>query len=178
MEQQWPSNGEIELLNGAGEGDFSNFLDLDLDQDFPIFNNTDRAEHQQNIHDVLDPQLMQSAPTTQSMHHVLGQSAHDAAPTTFADENGNAIFAMHGGSSYSQMRQQQQQTQFQHQQHQHHGGVPPTPNSSKMHSDPQRYLQQMDAQARAVYEQQYQMRKGEMVRQGPAPIDLQLTTCR
>ncbi|KAF2095524.1 hypothetical protein NA57DRAFT_11907, partial [Rhizodiscina lignyota] len=46
----------------------------------------------------------------------------------------------------------------------HPGGVvPPTPNSVQMHSDPARYMHQLDAQTRAVVEQQYQMRKENMM---------------
>jgi hypothetical protein len=40
-----------------------------------------------------------------------------------------------------------------------HPMVPPTPNSVEMHGDVGRYLQQLDAQTRAMIEHEYQMRK-------------------
>jgi hypothetical protein len=54
--------------------------------------------------------------------------------------------------------------------------VPPTPNSVEMHADRGRYMQQLDAQ-QAMFEQRYQMRKGETVcrDQTCAPV-VRLTT--
>jgi hypothetical protein len=45
-----------------------------------------------------------------------------------------------------------------------HAGVPPTPNSTEMHPDPTRYLQQMQAQE-ATFDQNFYMRKEDAVGQ-------------
>jgi hypothetical protein len=42
---------------------------------------------------------------------------------------------------------------------QHHHGVPPTPNSTKMHGDPHRYMQHQQS----LFDQRYHMRKDDAV---------------
>jgi hypothetical protein len=44
-----------------------------------------------------------------------------------------------------------------------HQMVPPTPNSVEMHGDVGRYLQQLDAQTRAIIEHEYKMRQQDSV---------------
>ena len=67
---------------------------------------------------------------------------------------------------------QQQNFQFHPQQQQQHfpqsQQVPPTPNSLELHGESGRFMQhQMDAQQRAMLEQQYQMRKEQQVQFTP-----------
>ena len=51
--------------------------------------------------------------------------------------------------------------------------VPPTPNSVEMHGDVGRYLQQLDAQTRAIIEHEFKMRQQDAV---SAPL-LSLPLC-
>lgn len=69
-------------------------------------------------------------------------------------------------------QQQQHNFQFHQQQPQQHfppsHQVPPTPNSLELHGEAGRFMQQqMDAQQRAMLEQQYQMRKEQQVQFTP-----------
>ncbi|KAM0717092.1 hypothetical protein Q7P37_006944 [Cladosporium fusiforme] len=66
-------------------------------------------------------------------------------------------------------QQQQSNFQFNHQQQfPHSHQVPPTPNSLDLHGEAGRFMQQqMDAQQRAMLEQQYQMRKEQQVQFTP-----------
>lgn len=179
QDQQWSHSGDnFEMMAGVtGDGtDFSNFFDTDFDQEFPLFNQPASAAEQQpnNLHDVLDPQLMQQGQSGQQQQlqrqpH-LTRSAHDNVSPNFAaagtDRNGNAIFAHMQHGHFDQMQQQGDQSQLfmaENGQFHPHNAVPPTPNSMKMHGDPRQYIQQMDPQTRAAFEQQYQMRKEGMV---------------
>jgi hypothetical protein len=75
--------------------------------------------------------------------------------------------------TYPQQHQQPQQQNFNFNQHQHQHQhqqyppshqVPPTPNSLDLNGEAGRFMQQqMDAQQRAMLEQQYQMRKEQQV---------------
>lgn len=75
--------------------------------------------------------------------------------------------------TYPQQHQQSQQSNFNFnsQQQQHFPSshqVPPTPNSLDIHGEAGRFMQQqMDAQQRAMLEQQYQMRKEQQVQFTP-----------
>jgi len=74
--------------------------------------------------------------------------------------------------TYPQHQQQTFQFPQQHQQQQPHfqpnQRVPPTPNSLELHGEAGRFMQhQMDAQQRAMLEQQYQMRKEQQVQFTP-----------
>jgi hypothetical protein len=74
--------------------------------------------------------------------------------------------------TYPQHQQQNFQFPQQHQQQQAHfqpnQQVPPTPNSLELHGEAGRFMQhQMDAQQRAMLEQQYQMRKEQQVQFTP-----------
>jgi hypothetical protein len=75
--------------------------------------------------------------------------------------------------TYPQQHQQSQQQNFNFNQHQHQQypsshQVPPTPNSLDLNGEAGRFMQQqMDAQQRAMLEQQYQMRKEQQVQFTP-----------
>lgn len=69
---------------------------------------------------------------------------------------------------YQHQQQQQPSFQFNHQQFPPSHQVPPTPNSLELHGEAGRFMQQqMDAQQRAMLEQQYQMRKEQQVQFTP-----------
>jgi hypothetical protein len=73
-------------------------------------------------------------------------------------------YPQHQKQSFQYHQQQQQQQQHFPQSQQ----VPPTPNSLELHGEAGRFMQQqMDAQQRAMLEQQYQMRKEQQVQFTP-----------
>ncbi len=170
-QQQWSSHGEqFDLLPGVGDdADFGDFLDLNLDQEFPIFDLGAEHGHQQqaDIQDVLDPQLLQEADqhSMAEQHRSQVLSSHDRNNPNFAlaaaEQHGNAMYHHNANGHYELMQQHgsEKHTMFSPQ-----GIVPPTPNSVQMYSDRAGYMRRLDAQALAGVDQRYPMRKENMVR--------------
>ena len=172
QEQPWSHQAEqFDLLPGVGDdADFGNFLDLNLDQEFPIFDDGVGApnhdpQQTQDIQDVLDPQLLQHEEQQHMRQPKLNiPRSHDQNNPNFAlaaaGQNGGALYTMNSNGQFEMIQQHaaDKRTMFVPP-----GMVPPTPNSVQMHSDPARYIHQLDAQTRAVLEQQHQMRKENMV---------------
>ncbi|OQO20048.1 hypothetical protein B0A51_15569 [Rachicladosporium sp. CCFEE 5018] len=96
----------------------------------------------------------------------MNGQGHQAGNMGFANED---LFQQGMVQDFQPLQQQQQQHfQFSTQQAYPGGShIPPTPNSYEMHGETGRFLQQLDAQQRALMEQQYHMRKNEQIQFTP-----------
>lgn len=138
-----PPDQHFSNMNPIGDQDFSTLLDLDSFDSFDFLNfdpnNTENGQRGQSVG--LDMSLLATAGQTDQN----GQSGNAPGPNMFDFQS---QMSFEGGQGY-------QQNGGQHM----HQMVPPTPNSVEMHGDATRYLQQMDAQSRAILEHRYQISK-------------------
>lgn len=154
--------------------DFSNFLDIgDIDlTDFPTLDNPDGAQH---------GQLSANPPFSAEMQRIQqGVSAHDFGSNAFGlglamDSNqmsqqidmpisGNQSFGNPAESGlWPEQASHHQATHMPDHAFMQHHSVPPTPNSYEMHGNPGPYMQQHDAQNRAILDQRYRLRKDDAV---------------
>lgn len=141
--------------------DFTNLGDLDVNFDFDFLNDinfTNGGDPSGKLAGSIDPNLF--ATTAQQQHAV--QATHlSSAPLTMAQ--GTPMFDMGMHMNYSvQNGQPFNNMQTGHNALGLHQMVPPTPNSVEMHANAARYMQQMDAQSRAIMEH-YQLSKPDAV---------------
>jgi len=179
----WAQQNHFDPMEVGNDIDFSNFLNNDLgDIDLSNFDvgadNTHESQQFARLPDSTNLQFLQGGNTQTNPHHgassnVGGQTQAEAdalaAATSIFDFNTlDMDYGQQQQQPPQQRHQQQPQQQYGLQQEHHnfhpHSFVPPTPNSVEMHSDVARYLQQMESQNRAVYDQQFQFRETDMVR--------------
>jgi hypothetical protein len=153
-------------MEGIGEQDFANLLDFESFDFLSSFNdgtgsNNDDAGAQQQQHknpNGVNVDLNLAAPPQQQQRGDGGggQNMFDMGMQMgFGQHNqvhGGQGFGMGGGQGNMGMQHQM---------------VPPTPNSVEMHGDVGRYLQQLDAQTRAIIEHEYKMRQQDSVSEVP-----------
>jgi hypothetical protein len=144
----WSQPDSLDSMAAMGEHEFASFLDLDLDLNFSGYG------------------ADQSGPDShlkRSDHNAQHQPQHLAASQNEATSNGSAMFDFDMPMAFDQA----QDMQFSVSQGNHPAHVqsmiPPTPNSVEMHGDTVRYLQHLEAQNRALLEEQYQMKKANTV---------------
>jgi hypothetical protein len=164
----WSNGEQYDALGAPDHHDFS-LLDFDsfegnIDLDFGYGNGaSDTNQQLGQLAEELDVQHLHGrfSPTMPQEQRNGQPGAPQSQPQDMAQAGSNNYFDftmqpyMQNSSAFSQPHEQAYRP---------HGPVPPTPNSIEMHPDPTRYLQQMDAQ-QAMFEQRYQVRKGDTVRQ-------------
>jgi len=161
-DSEWQQSDRFEPMASMAEQDFANFLDLDIDLDFPTFDANAATAPQLpdlppdlHLHNLTDEEVPSQA-------YNISHGAHQQPPlSTDISGLGNELFDFTLNTPY-------EQPQHQHHTPQDHAFlprsiVPPTPNSVEMHGDIERYLQQLDTQTRALLEQQYRSRSGDAV---------------
>jgi hypothetical protein len=140
--------------------DFSNLGDLDVNFDFDFLNDfdpTNSGDASEKLAESVDPNLF--ATSAQQQHAI--QATHlSSAPLAMAP--GSPMFDMGMRMNFDAHNGQPFNIQPGYHPMGHHQIVPPTPNSVEMHANAALYLQQMDAQSRAMMEH-YQMSKPEAV---------------
>ena len=171
----WSNAEQFDALGAPDQHEFS-LLDfdsfegnIDLDFGYGNANTTTNDTNQQlgQLAEELDVQHLHNpfSPSVSQEQRNGSSSAQQQQPQQ-QDMNGHSM--SHPDSNYFDFSipPYMQNTPAFSQPHEHayrpHGPVPPTPNSIEMHPDPARYMQQMDAQ-QAMFEQRYQMRKGDTV---------------
>jgi hypothetical protein len=154
----WPGADQFEAVDqDFGMLDFNN-LDLDFALDFQ---HHDAAQHDANqqltaeLAHSLDAQHLENAFSPQVLpgqHHGEAGAQQQSHPMsgTGLQQPANAFFDF----AMPQFNQAHM--------YRPHAGVPPTPNSTEMHADPTRYLQQMQVQE-ARFEQDSHIRKDDAV---------------
>ena len=158
---------------GASTEDFADFLDLDnIDMNFPMYDNNNGTNgidmpnaHQPQNHEgmlgsadasgMLD---MRHYGEMQTMPVQMDGLQHGTTQRQVDGQTAAMDFAM--AHQYTQDAHQYQMPSVQHFQPQF--GIPATPNSAEMHPH---YMRQhgMDSNAQFAMEQQYQMRKDDVV---------------
>jgi hypothetical protein len=140
--------------------DFGNLVDLDVNFDFDFLNDydpTNSGAPSGKLSDSIESNLF--ATSAQQQHAI--QATHiSSAP--LATAQGSPMFDMGMHMGFDAQSGQPFNMPPGHNQMVHHQMVPPTPNSAEMHANTARYLQQMDAQNRAMIGQ-YHMSKPDAV---------------
>ncbi|KAF1991942.1 hypothetical protein K402DRAFT_321568 [Aulographum hederae CBS 113979] len=132
------------------QSDFSNFLDIDLDNiDFTNFttDNGEQSQDGQQRHQIDQAQIGQHSQQSQTPDAHLNHANTDIFNFGF---DPNLDPQLQHAQAHTQAFNFQHEPTFRP-----HQMVPPTPNSIEMHGDPARYLQ-MEAQNRHMMEQQEQ----------------------
>jgi hypothetical protein len=153
-------------MDTIGEQDFANLLDFET---FDFLTNFEpNGDNAHKITNGVDLNLLANA-VAQSQHE--GQRGAGQQMS-----QGQNMFDMQMHIEFGQLQHGQPFSMAQNGglTIQTHPMVPPTPNSAEMHSDVGRYLQQLDAQTRAIIEHEYQMREQEAVRFYSSNIPLSL----
>jgi hypothetical protein len=164
----WSGAEQFEPMGAPDENDFSllDFENIDLDFDFGNGGGNDTNQqlgqladelHVQHLHNPFSPVASQRNGPPGAQHQQQRQ-AMESHGHGISQTGGNYFdFSippyMQSSPAFSQP----------HERAYRQPPVPPTPNSIEMHTDQGRYMQQMDTQ-QAIFEQRYQMRKGETVR--------------
>lgn len=162
---EWQQSEHLDPMATMAENDFAAFLDLDIDLDFPAFDtNTVSAPGTQQLTDFSnDPNTNSlAAEESSNQQYSSGHGTHPQAPlSSDISMLGNELFDFTINTPYEQPQHQCRVP------HDHaflpRSFVPPTPNSAEMHSDTERYLQQLDSQTRALLEQNFPSRCGDAV---------------
>jgi hypothetical protein len=165
--QSWAAadhlNMDTTTDNFAG-AEFIDFDNLDLDFNMDGYNSQGPASTGSQLADLTD---------SLNVHHLQSQFPPQLAPDYHNGPNGaqkaqnvnphplsqstNNFFdygmSQHSAPAYSQPQDQLYRS---------HQGVPPTPNSTELHGDPNRYLQQVESH-QALFDQRYHMRKDDTV---------------
>ncbi|KAF2192617.1 hypothetical protein K469DRAFT_731112 [Zopfia rhizophila CBS 207.26] len=169
----WSAAEQYDPAGAAADQDFGNLIDFDhLDLDFSIDfpeggNHHDTNQQLAELVDSLDVQHLQnhfSPSLPQEQHDGAGgvsQHQQNALGEDGMQQTGNNFFEFNM-PAFSQANPPPFSA-AQDQIFRPPVGVPPTPNSVDMHGDAARYLHQMDPQTQALYEQRYQLRKGDTV---------------
>jgi hypothetical protein len=166
----WSGAEQYDPMASVAEQDFGNLIDFDIDLDFGVYgaNGQNAQDNNQQLTELADSLDMQHFSPSISNEH---RDATNGAPTqqqnviigSAMSQPGNGFYDFNM-PAFSQPTQSQipfstaQDSTFHS-----HAGVPPTPNSVEMHGDAARYLQQIDPQTRAFFEQRYQLRKEDVV---------------
>jgi hypothetical protein len=162
--QSWSQPEQFNAMTPMESQDFQNLVDLDVNFDFDFLNDfdpTNTGNGSGKLSDSVDPALF--ATSAQQQHAI--QAPHlSPAPLTMAQ--GSPMFDMGMHMNFGAHNGQPFNMQPGHNPMGHHQMVPPTPNSVEMHADGARYLQQMEAQSRAMMEH-YQMSKPDTVSMTP-----------
>ncbi|KAF2838012.1 hypothetical protein M501DRAFT_936713 [Patellaria atrata CBS 101060] len=173
----WSQSEQFETMAAAPpDHDFTNFLDLDIDLDFPIFDqqNTEPSQESQQVNELSKSLDMQHLPSDeasrQPLENNIDPQLHQLQPSAGVQNARSSFYDFGVQPQYAQQQQQQQQQQPvqpsfsipQEHTFQFHRGVPPTPNSMEMRGDIHRYIANMDPQTRAILEQRYQLRQDDM----------------
>lgn len=169
----WSGAEQYDPMASVAEQDFGSLIDLDnFDLDFNIDyanGSTSQENNQQltELADSLDVQHLQNFTSPLQHGHTDAtsqaqsqqQNAHIGGAMSQA---GNNLYNFNM-PAFTQPHQSHGPFSTAHEPAFHaHAGVPPTPNSVEMHGDAARYLQQMDPQTRAFFEQRFQLRKEEV----------------
>lgn len=157
-------------MASVAEQDFGNLIDFDIDLDFGVYgaNEPNAQDNNQQLTELADSLDMQHfSPSISNEHHDATNGASTQQQNVII---GNAMSQPGNGFYDFNMPAFSQPTQSripfstaQDPTFHSHAGVPPTPNSAEMHGDAARYLQQIDPQTRAFFEQRYQLRKEDVV---------------
>lgn len=151
--------------NFAG-AEFIDFDNLDLDFNMDGYNSQGPASTGSQLADLTDSlnvhHLQNQFPPQLAPDYHNGanaaQKAHNIPPHGLSQQPANNFFdygvPQHTAQGYPQPHGQLYRP---------HQGVPPTPNSTEIHGDPNRYLQQVESQ-QALFDQRYHMRKDDAVR--------------
>jgi hypothetical protein len=137
------------MAAAIGEQDFGNLVDFDLTQ-FDFLKYDTNQEGAPKLPEGINLDMLASSAGQQ---HGLQQTHH-------ADNTNGTIFDLnmpmaYGGQQFSMSQPPDSMT--------HHSMIPPTPNSVEMHGDANRYLQQMDAQSRAMMHQYHMQQRKDAV---------------
>jgi hypothetical protein len=142
---------QSESFAALGEQDFGNLVDFDLNH-FDFLSYDPNQDGAPKLPDNINLDLLASSAGQQhglQQTHLAGGANGNmfdmAIPISFEGQQQNHNHAFSMPQSPESMLQ--------------HSMIPPTPNSVEMHGDHNRYLQQMDAQSRAILLQQYQMQQ-------------------
>lgn len=148
-----PENG-FDNMAAIGEQDFANLVDLDFNS-FDFLNFDANGDNSAKIQNDIDLALL-SEPAAPS--HALQQPQQNGANEHSHAQNPDMqLFNMPMG--YEQQHDQAYaMSSGPHAMHEY-SMVPPTPNSIEMHGDAARYVRHLEAQNRALAEQQYHIRK-------------------
>ncbi|XP_014561202.1 hypothetical protein COCVIDRAFT_87499 [Bipolaris victoriae FI3] len=148
--------------NFAG-AEFIDFDNLDLDFNMDGYNSQGPASTGSQLADLTDSlnvhHLQNQFPPQLAPDYHNGanaaQKAHSIPPHGLSQQPANNFFdygvPQHTAQGYPQTHSQLYRP---------HQGVPPTPNSTEIHGDPNRYLQQVESQ-QALFDQRYHMRKDD-----------------
>jgi hypothetical protein len=143
-------------VNNINEQDFANLLNFES-FDFLANFDTDAsiAQKNQNVN-------MNNGVQPLDMNMLGDGHQRQEMPPTPQQNN---MFDMQMGFGMPQMGQQNEFNMAGNgiMQNHHQMVVPPTPNSVEMHADVGRYLQQLDAQTRAIIEHEFKMRQQDSV---------------
>jgi hypothetical protein len=150
---------QFDAIAGIGETDF-NLVDIDFN-DFDFLNFDPNSEQNgEKLPTNIDLNLLSDA----AAQHNAAQQAQQQQ-----QRNGNALVQNGGNNNMFGLNMHQMTFGQQHEQTyamnqtshamSHHSIIPSTPNSVEMHGDAGRYLQQMDAQSRAMIEQHFQQQQ-------------------
>ncbi|KAJ9643382.1 hypothetical protein H2199_004061 [Coniosporium tulheliwenetii] len=158
-------------MASVGDDDFAKFLDLnnldDIDLDFSTYSaDNGSMESSRELNDLANSLDLQHLPssgtlTPQVEFGLSGQAQQTGHPGNNMQESGNTIFDFGFQEPVGQYQEHNQYGMQYALSFQPQSVVPPTPNSVEMHADTARYLQQMDAQTRAILEQRHQLRKDD-----------------
>ncbi|KIW02669.1 uncharacterized protein PV09_06106 [Verruconis gallopava] len=145
-------------IDAIGEQDFANLLDFGSFDFLTNFDGTHENAHHKLQSQAVDMNLLANAASEQAQHE--GQQQHqqrDAGSVSQAQ----SMFDMPMSMTFGQSEPTQPFSMAPSARHslQTHSMIPPTPNSVEMHSDMGAYLQQIDAQTRAMIEHEYKMRQ-------------------
>ncbi|QDS71953.1 hypothetical protein FKW77_000993 [Venturia effusa] len=155
----WSQPEPYNALTSMGSQDFSNLPDLDVNFDFDFLNDFDPAnsgDHAGKLAGSIDSDLYA---TSAQQQHAVHATHHSSARLTMAQTSPIFDVGMHysvpNGQPFTGMQIGHNALGLQQM-------VPPTPNSVEMHANAAHYMQQMDAQSRAMMDH-YQMQKSDAV---------------
>ena len=156
-----PNDQPFGSMDGIGEQDFANLLDF---ESFDFLSNFDAhtgKDNSQQQNGGVDLNMLANAAAHNQ--HGPNEGQQRMQPQT-PQQN---LFDMQMGMGGFGGQQQHGVGGFSMPQNGGHMGhqmvVPPTPNSVEMHNDVGRYLQQLDAQTRAIIEHEFKMRQQDAV---------------
>lgn len=187
--QAWSQTDSMDMSQVPNDIDLSGFLDLDggINFDMPDLDTAGFGDLQQMDGTPQNAQFDNNMSESLQASGTIAQDFGGQNQFSMGQDGGQQSFVPHGSYSapntnpyaVEAMQQpmmqhfpQQQNQQFQYQSHAGYGHgnhVPPTPNSFEMHGEVGRFMnkQQLDAQQRGMYNQQYHVRPDDAVAYTP-----------
>jgi hypothetical protein len=156
----WSQPDSLDNMAAMGEQDFASFLNLDLGLDFPAYDpEQQQADAHHKLTEALQGQLLHGSNAGQDARQ---QPQRQAQPHSEASSHGGPMFDFNMPLAFDQNQDMHFPGAGSHSVHSQ-TMIPPTPNSVEMHGDTVRYLQHLEAQNRALLEQQYRLKSANTV---------------